>query len=176
MRQLAVGEGWGKGGVKGVALGSVEASITASLAHQIDGIMTATEVGFQMEEAGRGRVITEMGKYAPTMITQTAYASQTTVKERPEVVKRFLKGFFATVAYMRENREKTVDISAKVFNRSRAVMDKAYDFEIKTMSPDGVFDPAGLEVLKNSFVELDILPTKPTDDQILTTKFVPAKP
>ncbi len=92
------------------------------------------------------------------------------------MVERFLKGWFATIAYMRQNREKTVDISAKVFNRSRAVMDKAYDFEIKTMNSDGVFDPAGLEMLKNSFVELDILPTKPTDDQILTTKFVPVKP
>ncbi len=176
VRQLSVGEGWGKGGVKGVALGSVEASITAALAHQIDALMTATEVGLQLEAEKRARVVTEMGKYAPTMITQVAYAGQDFAAKQPALIKRFLQGWFATIAFMQQNKDKTVAISAKVFNRSPEVMAKAYDFEITTMSKDGQFDPAGLEVLKNSFVELDILPTKPTDDQILTRQFVPAQP
>jgi ABC-type nitrate/sulfonate/bicarbonate transport system substrate-binding protein len=117
-----------------------------------------------------------MGKYAPTMITQVAYAGQNFVRERPELVRRFVKGLFATIAFMKQNKDKTVAISARVFNRSPAVMAKAYDFEITTMVSDGRFDPAGLEILKESFVELAILPQKPTDDQILTRQFVPARP
>ncbi len=176
VRQLTIGEGWGADGVKGVALGSVEASTSAALAHQIDAIMTATEVGLQLEESNRGRIVTEMGKYAPTMITQAAYARQNLVRDRPELADRFVKALFATIAFMKQNKDQTVAISAKVFNRSPAVMAKAYDFEITTMSTDGVFDPKGLEVLKDSFVALAILPQKPTDDQILTRQFVPARP
>jgi NitT/TauT family transport system substrate-binding protein len=176
VRQLTLGEGWGPGGVKGVALGSVEASISAALAHQIDGIMTATEVGLQLEDQKRGRIVTEMGKYAPTMITQVAYAGQSFVRAHPEQVQRFVNGFYATIAFMKANKDKTVAISARVFNRSPAVMEKAYDFEITTMSDDGQFDPKGLDILKDSFVELAILPQKPSDDQILTRQFVPARP
>lgn len=176
VRQLAIHEGWGQGGVHGVALGSVEANISAVLAHQIDAMMTATEVGLQLEAENRARVITDMGKYAPTMVTQVAYARKALVQAHPALLAAFLKGWFATIAFMRENRQKTIDISARVFNRSPAVMAKAYDFEITTMSDDGQFDPAGLEILESSFVELGILPTKPADDQILTRQFVPVKP
>jgi ABC-type nitrate/sulfonate/bicarbonate transport system substrate-binding protein len=176
VRQLAIGEGWGKGGVKGVALGSVDASIAAVQAHQIDAIMTATEVGLQLQEIQRARVVTDMGKYAPTMITQVAYAGQSFARAKPQQVQIFVNALFATVAFMKANKEKTVAISARVFNRSQAVMDKAYDFEITTMVSDGQFSPEGLEVMKDSFVDLAILPEKPTDDQILTRQFVPAKP
>jgi len=176
VRQLAIGEGWGQGGIKGVALGSVEANTSAVLAHQVDGMMTATELGLQLEEEKRARVVTDMGKYAANMATQVAYARQPLVKDRPALVEQFLKGWFATIAYMKANKDKTVEISAHVFNRSPAVMAKAYDFEITTMSDDGAFDAGGLEVLKNSFVDLGILPQKPSDDQILTRQFIPARP
>jgi NitT/TauT family transport system substrate-binding protein len=176
VRRMAIIEGWGPGGVKGAALGSVEANISAVLAHQIDAMVTATEVGLQLEEQGRGRVVTDMGKYAPTMVTQVAYARQNLVREQPALVQRFLDALFETVAFMKANKEKTVAISARVFNRSPAVMAKAYDFEITTMSEDGRFDPEGIKTIAASFVELGILPEAPRDDQMLTRQFVPAGP
>jgi NitT/TauT family transport system substrate-binding protein len=129
-----------------------------------------------MEEQKRGRIITEMGKYAPTLVNQAAYARQNLIKENPDLVNRFLKGLFATVAFMKHNREKTIELTAKIFNQSPAVMGKAYDFEIATMVDDGVFNPEGLDVLKDSFVELGMLPQKPSDDQILDKQFLPVKP
>jgi ABC-type nitrate/sulfonate/bicarbonate transport system substrate-binding protein len=176
VHRLSIAEGWGKDGIKGVALGSVEGSISAVMAHQVDAMMTATEVGLQMEEQKRGRIVTEMAKYAPTIINQAAFARQNLIKENPDLVNRFLKGLFATVAFMKHNREKTIELTTKIFNQSPAVMGKAYDFEITTMVDDGVFNPAGLDVLKDSFVELGMLPQMPTDDQILTKQFLPVKP
>jgi hypothetical protein len=44
------------------------------MAYQVDAMMTATEVGLQMEEQERGRIVTEMGKYASTIINQDAFA------------------------------------------------------------------------------------------------------
>jgi ABC-type nitrate/sulfonate/bicarbonate transport system substrate-binding protein len=117
-----------------------------------------------------------MGKYAPTLVNQAAYARQNLIEENPDLVNRFLKGLFATVAFMKQNREKTIELTAKIFNQSPAVMGKAYDFEIATMVDDGVFNPEGLDVLKDSFVELGMLPQKPRDDQILDKQFLPVKP
>jgi len=176
VHRLSIAEGWGKDGIKGVALGSVEGSISAVMAHQVDAMMTATEVGLQMEEQKRGRIVTEMGRYAPTIINQAAFARKNLVAENPDLVERFLRGLFATVAFMKHNREKTIELTTKIFNQSPAVMGKAYDFEISTMVDDGFFKPDGLEVLKDSFVELGMLKEKPSDDQILTKRFVPVMP
>ena len=44
------------------------------------------------------------------------------------------------------------------------------------MVDDGVFNPEGIDVLKESFVELGMLPQKPSDDQILTKQFLPVRP
>jgi NitT/TauT family transport system substrate-binding protein len=176
VHRLSIAEGWGKDGIKGVALGSVEGSISAVMAHQVDAMMTATEVGLQMEEQKRGRIITEMGKYAPTIVNQAAFARKNLVAENPDLVNRFLKGLFATVAFMKHDREKTIELTSKIFNQSPALMGKAYNFEIATMSDDGVFNPAGLDVLTDSFVELGMLKEKPSDDQILNKQFLPVKP
>ena len=41
---------------------------------------------------------------------------------------------------------------------------------------DGRFDPAAVEVIKQSFIEMGLLPTKPSTDQLLTTQFLPVHP
>ena len=91
-------------------------------------------------------------------------------------IERFLKRLFVTVAFLKHNREKTIELTTKIFNQSSTVMGKAYDFEISTMVDDGFVALNGLEVLKDSFVELGMLKEKPSDDQILTKQFVPVMP
>jgi NitT/TauT family transport system substrate-binding protein len=56
------------------------------------------------------------------------------------------------------------------------VVERAYDVELPYLSSDGTFNPKGVDVLRQSFVELGILDKPPTDDQILTTRFVPVGP
>jgi hypothetical protein len=59
---------------------------------------------------------------------------------------------------------------------SNAVMSKTYDDEIAMMSEDGAFDPQAIEVLKDTYVEMGMLPEKPATEQLLTTQFVPVRP
>ena len=91
-------------------------------------------------------------------------------------MKRFLKGFFATIAFEKANKEKTTEIAMQVLHQSKAVMDRTYDYEISMFEDDGHFDPAAVEVIKDSFVGMGILDHKPPNDQLFTTKFVPVKP
>ena len=55
-------------------------------------------------------------------------------------------------------------------------MNRIYDDLAPWLESDGHFDPQAIEVLKDSFVEMGILDKKPSDDEILTTRFVPVKP
>src|SRR5262249_40686959 len=69
-------------------------------------------------------------------------------------VRAFLQAWFNTIAFMKANKAKTVDITAKVLNLSPAVIDRAYDEEIGIFSDDGVFDPKAVAALKQSFIEM----------------------
>jgi hypothetical protein len=57
-----------------------------------------------------------------------------------------------------------------------AVLEKTYDHQMGMMVLDGEFDRQGLEVIKQSYVDLGTLPEKPKDEQILTREFLPVRP
>ncbi|HUK61454.1 MAG TPA: ABC transporter substrate-binding protein [Stellaceae bacterium] len=174
-QQMSIQEGWGQTGVKTAALGTFDASFAALEAHQIDGIVAATEAGYRLEEKHKGRNLIGLAKYAPDFITHVIYARKALVTEKPDLVKRFLQGFFATIHFMKENKAKTDEISGKVLDASPAVSEKTYDAEISMFRDDGTFDPKALEVLKKSWIAMGMLPTVPANDQIFSSAFVPVK-
>jgi ABC-type nitrate/sulfonate/bicarbonate transport system substrate-binding protein len=174
--RIGVQEGWGKDGVTTVALGGFTPALAALRTGQIDGIMAAIEAGYGLEEKGEGKVLVGMEKYAPKFITHVIYARKDLIADKPDVVTRFLKGFFATIAFEKANKAKTTEIAMQVLHQSKAVMDRTYDYEISMFEDDGHFDPAAVEVIKDSFVGMGILDHKPPNDQLFTTKFVPVKP
>ena len=77
---------------------------------------------------------------------------------------------------MRANKEKTSQIAEQILHMSPTVASKTYDYEISAFSTDGHFDPQAIEVLKASFVAMHILNSKPADDQLFTTQFLPVRP
>ena len=93
----------------------------------------------------------------------------------PDLLRRFLRGWFETIAYMKTHKKETVAITAKVIGFDPKIVDRVYDEEIGMFSTDGTFDPAAVEVLKQSYVDMGTLPTKPTSEQMFTTAFVPVK-
>lgn len=174
--RLAVQEGWGVDGVKTAALGGFGPSLAALKTHQVDGLMAATEAGYLLEERKEGRIIVGMEKYAPKFHTHVVFARQNLVASNPDLVNRFLKGFFGSIAFMKANKEKTTEIASRILHQSPAVMNRTWDYEISMLESDGHFDPEAVEVLKESFVGMGVLDKKPANDQLFTTKFLPVKP
>jgi ABC-type nitrate/sulfonate/bicarbonate transport system substrate-binding protein len=175
-KQIAIQEGWGQDGIRTIALGAFEAIMSAAQTHQIDAFMVAMEKGYQLEELRQGRIVTGMEKFAPKFHTHVILARKELVASHPDVVSRFLKGFFASVDFMRANKEKTSRIAERVLHMSPTVASKTYDYEMSAFSTDGHFDPGAIEVLKTSFVGMHILESKPADDQLFITQFLPVRP
>lgn len=176
IKRLSLHEGWGVTGIRTTATGGFEASIAATLAHQVDGFMGATEAGLKLEEEKRGRIITNMAQFAPNLITQVVTTRTDFVAAHPDMVERFLKGMFASIAYVKSHKAETSAAATRILNQSPAVMDRTYDNEVSMLSDDGTFDPAGIKLLKDSFVEMGILNDRPSDETLFTTKFLPVKP
>jgi NitT/TauT family transport system substrate-binding protein len=175
-QRLSIQQGWGQHGMKGVAAGGEEASTAALVSHQLDAIISTTENGFRLEAKHQARILTSMQPFAPNLITQVIFARKPYLAEHPDRVERFLKAWFGAVAYMVANKEKSSVISAHALNMDTAVVERAYDVDMPYLSKDGTFDPKGIDVLRDSFVQLGILDKPPTDDQMLTTRFLPVKP
>ena len=176
IKRLAVAQGWGPDGIRTVALGGFEASASAMETHETDGFMGAVEGGLTLAEKGKAKIITTMGSYVPHFHNHVLEARKELIADHPDTVKRFLQGFFAAVAYMKSHRDETIKISSDTMHMSTAVMSKTYDDEISMMSEDGAFDPQAIEVLKDTYVEMGMLPEKPATEKLLTTQFVPVKP
>lgn len=175
-KQASIQEGLGEDGIKVAALGTFETSFAAMETHQVDGIVAAVESGYRLEEKKAGRVLTGLEMYAPHFITHVFFARKDLVRDKPDVVERFLKGAFATIAFMKTHRDATVQTGMRVLDLSQTAMDRTYDYEISMFLDDGQFDPKALETLKDSFVGMGTLTDRPQNDQLFTTRFVPVKP
>jgi len=98
------------------------------------------------------------------------------VAEHPDRLRRFLAGWFETVAYMKSHHEEGVSVVTKSFGFDPQAVAKAYDVEMKMMSDDGAFSPAAMDVIRHSLVELGILDKLPEAKLLYSDQFVPVKP
>ena len=176
VKRMAVQEGWGVDGIRFAEIGSFDSSLSALKTHQVDAMVGSAEAGYLLEARGAARVLLTFEKYAPRFHTHIVFARKQLVHDDPGLVSRFLKGVFASIAYMKSHRAQTTAIATKVLQQSPAVMNRTYDYEISMLEDDGRFDPAAMAVLKQSFVDMGILDKKPDDAQLLTTRFIPVKP
>lgn len=176
VQRLSLQQGWGDEGIKMVELGTFDASVAALKVKQVDGMVGALEAGYLLEEKGAGKVLTGLEGVAPKFHTHVIFARKDLVESKPDLVNRFLKGVFASIAFMKANEAKTTEIATRILHQSPAVMKRTYDYEISMFEDDGHIDPEAISVLKDSFIGMGLVSEKPTDDQLFTTRFLPVKP
>ena len=175
-KRIAAKEKWeGADAVRVAALGGSDAELPALKTGQIDGMVTASEVGYTLEEKGQAKILMELGDYAPKFVTHVVFARKALIDGNPALVERFLKGFFASIAYMKSHKVETSAVAQAVIHQSAEVANKTYDGEISMLEDDGHFDPAAVAVIKDSLIDMKMVDQKPSDDQLFTAKFVPVK-
>jgi len=168
-------KGWGSDGIQIVPIGGFGPARPAVKNGQIDGYIGALEVGYALEAKKEWKVVTTATPFVDHFITHVFFVRNNVIKERPAAVRAFLKGWFNTIAFMKKNKAKTVEITSKVVKLPPNVVGRAYDEEIGIFTDDGVFDPKAVAALKKSFVEMGRLKEIPDDSVLFTTEFVPVK-
>jgi len=175
LKRVVADKKWAPSDVTAVTVGGLDSTKAALKTGQIDGVVIAQELGYALEAAKEWRVVAPLAPFAPDFHTHVIFARDELIASKPELVERFLRGWFSTIAYMRANKEKTVEITAKILNLDKAVTSRVYDEQIKMFTSDGQFDPKALAVIRQSLVEMGILQQVPEDSVMFTTKFVPVK-
>ncbi|MGH8734763.1 MAG: ABC transporter substrate-binding protein, partial [Burkholderiales bacterium] len=175
LKRVVADKKWAPTDVTAVTVGGMDSTKAALKTGQIDGVVIALELGYALEEAREWRVLSPLAPFAPDFHTHVIFARDEVIAKKPELVERFLRGWFETIGFMRANKERTVEITAKVINLDRRVIGRVYDEQIKIFTSDGRFDPKALVVIRQSLVEMGILQQAPDDSVMFTTRFLPVK-
>jgi ABC-type nitrate/sulfonate/bicarbonate transport system substrate-binding protein len=174
-RELSRQQGWGSEGIKVLALGSAQARLAAMSRGELDGLVIESATSFELEEEAKGRTLLLFGDIAKHFYTHVIFATDDMVNKRPELLQRFLRGWFKTVAFMKANKDFTVKSEMRTVDVRESVAARIYDTQIGSFSTDGAWDPAAIDVIRNSLKELGILDTVPDAKALYNDKFVPVK-
>jgi len=175
-KRLPVTQGWSASDITAVPMGGLEPRLSAMKTGQIDGMVMAAEVVYNLEERKVVRPLYNYGAAIPDFITTAAFAHVDLIAKNPDMVQRFVNGLFGTMAWMRGHRDETIEYMAQVLKSTPGSLGRTYDEQMPSFSKDGVFDPKAVEFMAQSFVEMGLIDHKPTAEEMVTTKFVPAKP
>jgi ABC-type nitrate/sulfonate/bicarbonate transport system substrate-binding protein len=168
-------KGWTSGGITTVPIGGMPPARAAIKTGEIDGYIGALEIGYSLEEAKEWRVITSATPFVDHFITHVFFVREDVIAKRPQVVKAFLQGWQDTIAFMKQNKAKAVEITSKIINVSPEVGARAFDEQMGIFNEDLTFDPRAVTVLKQSFIEMGLLKEIPDDRAMFTTQFLPVK-
>jgi NitT/TauT family transport system substrate-binding protein len=175
-RHLSDSLGWGLDGIQTIYVsGGMAANIAMLKTKQVDALTVGIDVAHTLEKQGQGKFLASYGKYVTLYLTHAIYASDTLIAKRPDVVRRFLTAWFATIDYMHENKKPTVEIDMAADGiTDEDIARQTYDEVMPMFSRDGHFDPAALEVVRKAMVELQLLPTEPDMAPLYTEAFLPS--
>ena len=174
-RELSRQQGWGSDGIKVEALGSAQARLAAMTRGDLDGLVIESATSFELEEQGKGRTLLLFGDIAKHFYTHVIFATDKMVDGKADLLRRFLRGWFKTVAFMKGNKDFTVKSEMKTVDVRESIAAKIYDTQIGSFSTDGAWDAASIDVIRNSLKELGILDFVPDAKTIYNDKFVPVK-
>lgn len=176
IREVARSQGWDPvSGIVQVPLGATRANLAAMKTGETDGFFTTIETGFQLEDEKAGRIVMNFGDVVTDFITHAFYARDETIAKRPDVLRRFLTGWWQTIDYMKTHEDVSVAVGRDIVQVDPSVLHRTFPALMSMFLPNGDFDPTALKKLSRSFVELGVLDKEPDMASLYTTQFLPVQ-
>jgi ABC-type nitrate/sulfonate/bicarbonate transport system substrate-binding protein len=173
--EIALTKGWGDNGISPVAIGGMNYGVVAALrTHQVDAVTFDLRVGLQLEQSKEGRVLAPCSDYVTHFITHAIFAQNDLIKNKPDALRRFLKGWFESIVFMQNNKAQSVAVASKVTGASSELEAAEYDRLVpKFFSPDGRFKQEDLAAVGQSLVMLQEADKTPDMSKLYTEDFLP---
>ncbi len=175
-RKLSATKGWGAEGIEVTPMGEMRTRLAAMKSGELAGSVNSIQETFNLVEAGEGRLLATFGDAVPDFHTHVIFAHRKLIAEKPEVLRNFLRAWFKTAAYMRDNRAETVKFIAQTMKLPESVLEASYDYEMSMMSFDGAFNPKAVETIRYSLKDLGILDRVPEAKELFLPGFAPVTP
>jgi NitT/TauT family transport system substrate-binding protein len=173
MNEVSRQHGWGFDGFTQVPIGENGARIAALKSGAVDGCVVDVGSALRFVQAGDGKILMRFGDVAKDFIMHVIFATDKAIAEKPAALSAFLKGWFETIAFMRQNKAKSVAIAQTVMGTDEKTTGGIYDELMPMFLDNGRFDPKALAVLSRSFVDMKMLPSAPDMSKLYTEAFLP---
>jgi NitT/TauT family transport system substrate-binding protein len=175
--QIAVSKGWALSEITRVSVGDTPARVATLKTRDVDAAVIDIAAALDLEERGEAKILLNFGDLITTFQNQIIFASDQIIKDRPDAVRSFVKGWFETIGFARQHRPETVAFAQEALGVRASVAAKVYDRLMPSsfFSADGAIDPRTLAVMSKSFVELKLLPKEQDLAQLVTDRFLPGK-
>jgi ABC-type nitrate/sulfonate/bicarbonate transport system substrate-binding protein len=174
--QLAHQQGWPPNAVDLIALGAPTAIAAALRTGQIDAMFIDLTLASQLDTQHVGKAIVNFGDVVKNFHIEVIFATLDAIQHRPDAVRRFVAGWFDTLAWMRTHKDETVEILVPFTHADPVALAGIYDQLMPTFSKDGRFDPKALAVLGQSLVDLKLVEAMPAMSTFYTEAFLPENP
>ena len=174
-RNIALSNKWKPSDIEILPMGDMRARLAAMRSGELTAAVTSVQEAYEIQDNGQGTVLATFADVVPHFHTHVVFARDALIKGNPDLVRRFLKGWFTVAAYMRDHRAESVKAAADTMKLDPKVIDQTYPIEISGMNFDGSFDPAALDVIRASLKDLGILDTEPPVSAMLAPGFAPVK-
>ena len=173
VNQIAVKQGWGLGAIKVVGIGENAARVAAVKSNSIDGGVVDIASALLYAQSGDGRILNRFATVTSDFHVHVMFATDKAIAQKPEAIRAFIEGWFETIAFMRANKAKSVEIAAEVMGTDKDLAAGIYDELMPMFANDGRFNPKALDVLAKSLVELKTLPIEPDMTKLYTEALLP---
>jgi ABC-type nitrate/sulfonate/bicarbonate transport system substrate-binding protein len=174
-RELSRQQGWGADGIQVMALGAVPARLAAVQRGELDGLVIESATGYELEEQGKAKNFLLFGDIAKDFYTHVIFATDEIIGKRPDLLRRFLRGWFKNVAFMKRNKDFVVASVQKTIDVRPSIAGRIYDAQMSGFSLDGAWSSAAIDVIRRSLKELGTLDHIPDAKTIYNDQFVPVK-
>jgi NitT/TauT family transport system substrate-binding protein len=172
-RQISIHQGWGPDGFKLAHLGLQSSLMAGLMSKDVDAIVGTTAAALLLQKEGRVRIIMTTAGIVPEFISGMLYASETMIKDRPELLRRFLAGWFETAQFIKTHKAETIRFTQPDTKMPDDIAAEIYDQEAPTFFADGHFDLKKLEAVKQSLVETGAVASMPPDEDLIDERFLP---
>jgi NitT/TauT family transport system substrate-binding protein len=171
-RMIARKFGWELGtDFKQATIGDLS-QLTAALQQGVVYVICwSAEPALTLVERGQGRILGDAGEIVGPNIYEAIEATDEAIASKPEAIKRYLRGYFTAVQYMKDHPDETIDFLAKYANVSDDVARDVYEMEMDNQSVDGT---ATDEMLDGLTTTAETLSGKPVEIKaVWDDQFVP---
>jgi len=174
-KKIALLEGWGP--LEPAYLGGGDAMTAAVLAGSVDAVSSSLDAGYQLEAQKRLRVLAAVGDVIKGVPGNFIFASNDMMTQHPELVRRFLKGWYESVTYARQTKDIIYFTAGKkaLPPEVEEVYAKIYAKVMPDMPTDGHFALDQIEQVKQAIIDVGLL-TKdqmPSTEALITQAFLP---
>ena len=114
-----------------------------------------------------------MGDIIPDFLGHVIFASNDLIEKDPALLRRFLKAWFETIAFMEKNEAATMKWRRGLAALAQFVGEQTYREQMPLFSRDGRFDTKAVAVVGQAIVDTGILDHAISPKTLYTEKFLP---